>query len=88
MPYKNNQLGAIVYFFSIDMNILYIMLHMRLNYILLPVLCYVKWQLFQSCVFCCNILPSSFQREIKKRFLLRRRVFFFSKVELTVPSFS
>lgn len=41
---------------------------MRLNYILLPVLCYVKWQLFQSCVFCCNILPSSFQREIKKVF--------------------
>lgn len=39
---------------------------MRLNYILLPVLCYVKWQLFQSCVFCC-ILPSSFQREIKKK---------------------
>lgn len=53
-------------------------LHMRLNYILLPVLCYVKWQLFQSCVFCC-ILPSSFQREIKKKkiFLLRRGVVFF-----------
>lgn len=51
---------------------------MRLNYILLPVLCYVKWQLFQSCVFCC-ILPSSFQREIKKKkdFLLRRGVVFF-----------
>ena len=41
---------------------------MRLNYILLPVLCHVKWQLFQSCVFCCNILPSSFQQEIKKGF--------------------
>lgn len=45
---------------------------MRLNYILLPVLCYVKWQLFQSCVFCCNILPSSFRREIKKVFAQER----------------
>lgn len=52
MPYeKTKHLGAIVFFFfSIDINILYIILHMRLNYILLPVLCYVKWQLFQSCV--------------------------------------
>lgn len=51
---------------------------MRLNYILLPVLCYVKWQLFQSCVFCC-ILPSSFQREIKKKrfFAQERRGVFF-----------
>ena len=40
MPYeKTKHLGAIVFFFfSIDINILYIILHMRLNYILLPVL--------------------------------------------------
>lgn len=50
MKKKNKHLGAIFFFFSIDINILYIILHMRLNYILLPVLCYVKWQLFQSCV--------------------------------------
>lgn len=53
MPYEKKKINTweqYFFFFSIDINILYIILHMRLNYILLPVLCYVKWQLFQSCV--------------------------------------
>lgn len=49
---KNKHLGAIVFFlfYWYKYTIYIYIIHMRLNYILLPVLCYVKWQLFQSCV--------------------------------------
>lgn len=69
MKYKKLLNAVWELFFSIDVNMLYMTLHIRLNNIPLPVLCYVKWQLFQLCVLLLNFTEFlSMRNKMKKVF--------------------
>jgi len=65
MPYgkkTNKHMGAIVFLIFIEIFYIYIY-NLTHEFELHPVLCYVKWQLFQSCLFCCNIQQVPFNEK-------------------------